>query len=80
MSSENIYDHQAFTCECGSVNFNLLRSNIIECSSCQSRFGYWSENIKPIAKLINNNQPGWTNIIETDPNITINVGTELYLR
>ena len=35
--------------------------------------------IKPIAKVINNNQPGWTNIVETEPNVTLNVGTELYL-
>lgn len=34
--------------------------------------------IEPIATLINNNQPGWTNIIETEPNVTIDVGTKLY--
>lgn len=34
--------------------------------------------IEPIATLINNNQPGWTNIIETAPNVTIDVGTKLY--
>lgn len=34
--------------------------------------------IEPIATLINNNQPGWTNIIETAPNVTIDVGTMLY--
>lgn len=32
----------------------------------------------PIAKVINNNQPGWTNIIETDPNVTLSVGTKLF--
>lgn len=36
-------------------------------------------HIKPIAKVINNNQPGWTNIIETEPNVTLDIGTELYL-
>lgn len=39
------------------------------------------ERIEPvphIATLINNNQPGWTNIIETAPNVTIDVGTKLY--
>jgi hypothetical protein len=34
--------------------------------------------VEPIATLINNNQPGWTNIIETAPNVTIDVGTKLY--
>ena len=34
--------------------------------------------VEPIAKLTNNNQPGWTNIIETKPNVTIDVGTALY--
>lgn len=34
--------------------------------------------VEPIAKLVNNNQPGWTNIIETAPNVTIAVGTPLY--
>ena len=34
--------------------------------------------IEPIATLINNNQSGWTNIIETAPNVTIDVGTKLY--
>jgi len=35
--------------------------------------------MKLIATVINNNQPGWTNIIETEPNITLSVGTRLYL-
>lgn len=29
--------------------------------------------------VIDNNQPGWTNIIETAPNVTLPVGTELVL-
>jgi hypothetical protein len=32
--TENIYDHMAYTCECGSVNFALLRSGNIECNYC----------------------------------------------
>lgn len=32
-----------------------------------------------IAVVINNNQPGWTNIVETAPNITLDVGTKLFL-
>lgn len=35
--------------------------------------------IEPVAKLINNNQPGWTNIIETAPNVTIDVGMPVYV-
>lgn len=36
-------------------------------------------NRQPIAIVINNNQPGWTNIIETAPNVTLPIGTELFL-
>ncbi len=32
-----------------------------------------------IAIVVNNNQPGWTNIVETAPNVTLDVGTKLYL-
>jgi hypothetical protein len=35
--------------------------------------------MNPIATVINNNQPGWTNIIETAPNVTLEIGTKLYL-
>ena len=42
--TENIEDHIARKCECGSVNFNLLKSGEIECAGeCQKRFGHWSE-------------------------------------
>lgn len=34
---------------------------------------------QPIATVINNNQPGWTNIIETAPHVTLEIGTKLYL-
>lgn len=33
---------------------------------------------KPIAIVINNNQPGWTNIVETPPNVTLMINTELF--
>ena len=33
-----------------------------------------------IATVINNNQPGWTNIIETEPHVTLDVGTKLYVK
>lgn len=34
---ENMHDHMALTCECGSVNFALLRSDGIECNKCGKR-------------------------------------------
>ena len=30
-----LHDHEALTCECGSVAWNLLRSGKIECDGCQ---------------------------------------------
>lgn len=42
---ENIETHMANICECGSVNFNLLKSGKIECAGdCQRRFGKWSDD------------------------------------
>jgi hypothetical protein len=35
--------------------------------------------VEPIGKLVNNNQPGWLNIIETAPNVTIDVGTPVFV-
>jgi hypothetical protein len=32
----------------------------------------------PIAVVTNNNQPGWTNIVETGPNVTLPVGMKLF--
>lgn len=37
-------------------------------------------SVEPIARVINNNQPGWTNIVETAPNVTLDVGAPLYSR
>lgn len=37
----NIEDHFAFSCECGCVQFYLLKSSLIECSNCGERFGLW---------------------------------------
>jgi hypothetical protein len=42
----NIDDHKAYVCDCGCVEFNLLKSHLIECSDCQLRFGYWNKNIE----------------------------------
>jgi hypothetical protein len=46
----------------------------------QIRAAIQSEHLseEPIGIVINNNQPGWTNIIETKPNVTLEVGTKLY--
>lgn len=37
MKVENLHDHMALTCDCGSVNFSLLRSDGIECNKCGKR-------------------------------------------
>lgn len=37
-------------------------------------------SVEPIARVINNNQPGWTNIVDTAPNVTLEVGAPLYSR
>lgn len=31
-------DDLAFTCECGSVHFNLLKSKYLECAKCGVRY------------------------------------------
>jgi hypothetical protein len=43
---EDIYDHQAHVCECGSVHFNLLRSGKVECARCakSSCFQWWRQD------------------------------------
>lgn len=35
--------------------------------------------VEPIGKLVNNNQPGWLNIIETAPSVTIDVGAPVFV-
>lgn len=35
--------------------------------------------MKAIATVVNNNQAGWLNIVETEPNVTLDIGTKLYL-
>jgi hypothetical protein len=35
--------------------------------------------VEPVATLVNNNQVGTLNIIETAPNVTIDIGTKLYM-
>jgi hypothetical protein len=34
--------------------------------------------VQPVARLVNNNQVGNINLIETAPNVTIDIGTDLY--
>lgn len=38
------------------------------------------DQFKEVATVINNNQPDWTNIIETAPNVTLDIGTKLYVK
>lgn len=46
---ENIADHMALACHCGSVRFCLLRSGGIECASCQDRPGLaWRQHDEPV--------------------------------
>lgn len=33
-----------------------------------------------IAKVINNNQPGWSIVIETAPHVTLDIGAKLYVK
>jgi hypothetical protein len=33
----------------------------------------------PVATVTNNNQPGTSHIVETAPNVTLDIGTKLYL-
>lgn len=45
----------------------------LRCQLAQGQFD-------PVGKVIDNNQPGWTSIIETEPHTTLDVGTQLYVR
>lgn len=40
---ENIEDHLAFSCQCGSVGFNLLKSGSTECTLCGKRGFQWAD-------------------------------------
>lgn len=49
MTVELIDDHRTYACVCGSVNFNLLLSDRIECSSCQKKLlVLWGQRIAPM--------------------------------
>lgn len=39
---EELDDHQAMFCECGSVSFQALKSGKVECSHCHLRFKHSS--------------------------------------
>jgi hypothetical protein len=43
MTIENLHDHMAYTCECGSVHFNLLRSGKTECANCGKQELHWHQ-------------------------------------
>lgn len=38
------------------------------------------KSFKKVATVVNNNQRGWTNIVETAANVTLELGTELYVK
>lgn len=50
---ENLEDHMAFSCECGCVRFNLLKSGGIECDDCgekiDSTWGLAQPEQEPVA-------------------------------
>lgn len=48
---------------------------VTDCHAAEVESGFR----RPVATVVNNNQPHWTAIIETAPNVTLNVGTKLYL-
>lgn len=50
MTLENIENHLAFACECGSVKFNLLKSGKIECTCCGKQEFQWSSEILHVQK------------------------------
>ncbi len=54
MDVTNINDHQAYLCDCGSVNFNLLKSGGIECSDCGtvSKAMYWGSELEQAKEII----------------------------
>lgn len=35
---ESINDHMAYICECGSAHFCILKSGLMECAGCLTRF------------------------------------------
>lgn len=34
--------------------------------------------LQPVCRVVDNNQPGWRSIVETAPNVTLDVGSALY--
>jgi len=51
----NLQDHMAYSCQCGCVDFNLLKSGNIECAFCGEKISdsTWglevTSNQKPVA-------------------------------
>jgi hypothetical protein len=37
-----------------------------------------AKQAEPVATVVDNNQPGWRNIVATDPHVTLDVGQKLY--
>lgn len=51
MSIEYMDDHKAKVCMCGSANFALLKSGLIECNLCQKITGDWTGPVKLIDRI-----------------------------
>ena len=49
---ENLEDHMAFSCQCGCVRFNLLKSGGIECDDCGEKImdTTWGQAIEQAEK------------------------------
>jgi hypothetical protein len=55
-------------------------SLLAEAAGTIDRYRMWlREANKPVATVTNNNQPGTSHIVETAPNVTLDVGTKLYM-
>ncbi|MBF9263569.1 Gp49 family protein [Paracidovorax cattleyae] len=59
---------------------NAARDKLWELEGYRLRCQIAEGRFKPVAKVIDNNQPGWTTIIETRPHTTLDVGAQLYVR
>jgi hypothetical protein len=53
---------------------------LAEAAGTIDRYRMWLRQANtPVATVINNNQPGTSHIVETAPNVTLDIGTKLYV-
>lgn len=55
---------------------NQLRSSKVDIEDLRDKIG----KIEAICWVTNNNQPGWDNVVETRPGVTMSLGTRLYVQ